>query len=74
MNDIIFLIGRILLVLVFISSGINHLTNDALVGYAQYKKIPNAALAVRLSGVMRSASCSVCGATSPPFSAHCWCC
>ena len=52
MNDIIFLIGRILLVLVFIGSGINHLTNDALVGYAQYKKIPNAALAVRLSGVL----------------------
>ena len=51
-HDIIFLIGRILLVLVFIGSGINHLTNDALVGYAQYKKIPNAALAVRLSGVL----------------------
>ena len=52
MNDIIFLIGRILLVLVFIGSGINHLTNDALVGYAQYKKMPKAALAVRLSGVL----------------------
>jgi uncharacterized membrane protein YphA (DoxX/SURF4 family) len=51
-NDIIFLIGRILLVLVFIGSGINHLTNDALVGYAQFKKIPNAILAVRLSGVL----------------------
>lgn len=52
MNDIIFLIGRILLVMVFIGSGINHLTNDALVGYAQFKKIPNAVLAVRLSGVL----------------------
>jgi len=52
MADIIFLIGRILMVLVFIQSGISHLTQDGMVGYAQFKKIPNPVLAVRLSGVL----------------------
>lgn len=52
MADIIFFIGRILMVLVFIESGIGHLTQDGMVGYAQFKKIPNPALAVRLSGVL----------------------
>ena len=52
MSDIIFLIGRILLVLVFVGSGIGHLTQDGMVGYAQFKKIPSPAVAVRLSGVL----------------------
>ena len=52
MSDIIFLLGRILLVLVFVNSGIGHLTQDGMVGYAQYKKIPSPQLAVRLSGVL----------------------
>lgn len=52
MEGIIFLIGRILLVLVFIGSGIGHLTQEGMVGYAQFKKIPSPALAVRLSGVL----------------------
>ena len=52
MSDIIFLLGRILLVLVFVGSGIGHLTQDGMVGYAQYKKIPSPQLAVRLSGVL----------------------
>ena len=52
MSDIIFLIWRILLVLVFVGSGIGHLTQDGMVGYAQFKKIPSPAVAVRLSGVL----------------------
>ena len=52
MNNAIFVIGRILAVLVFIGSGLGHLTDKNMVGYAQFKKIPSAALAVRLSGVL----------------------
>lgn len=52
MSNAIFVIGRILAVLVFIGSGLGHLTDKNMVGYAQFKKIPSAALAVRLSGVL----------------------
>ena len=52
MSNAIFVIGRILAVLVFIGSGLGHLTEKNMVGYAQFKKIPSAALAVRLSGVL----------------------
>ena len=51
MSNAIFVIGRILAVLVFIGSGLGHLTDKNMVGYAQFKKIPSAALAVRISGV-----------------------
>jgi uncharacterized membrane protein YphA (DoxX/SURF4 family) len=52
MSNAIFVVGRILAVLVFIGSGLGHLTDKNMVGYAQFKKIPSAALAVRLSGVL----------------------
>jgi uncharacterized membrane protein YphA (DoxX/SURF4 family) len=52
MSNAIFVIGRILAVLVFIGSGLGHLTDKNMVGYAQFKKIPSAALAVRISGVL----------------------
>ena len=52
MSNAIFVIGRILAVLVFINSGLGHLTDKNMVGYAQFKKIPSAALAVRISGVL----------------------
>lgn len=52
MSNAIFVIGRILAVLVVIGSGLGHLTDKNMVGYAQFKKIPSAALAVRLSGVL----------------------
>ena len=46
-------IGRILFALIFISSGINHFTKlEAMTGYAKYKKVPAAKLAVLVSGVM----------------------
>ena len=51
--DAVLAIGRILFALLFISSGINHLTKlEAMTGYAKYKKVPAAKLAVLLSGVM----------------------
>lgn len=49
----IVLIGRILFALLFINSGINHLTKlEAMTGYAKYKKLPAAKLGVVLSGLM----------------------
>ena len=46
-------IGRILFALIFITSGISHLTKaEALTGYATYKKVPAAKLAVIVSGLM----------------------
>jgi len=46
-------IGQILFALIFVNSGISHLTKlDAMTGYAKYKKVPAAKLAVVLSGLM----------------------
>jgi uncharacterized membrane protein YphA (DoxX/SURF4 family) len=51
--DIVLLIARILFAFMFVMSGINHLTKtDAMTGYAQFKKVPAAKLAVQLSGVL----------------------
>ena len=51
--DAILIIGRTLFALIFINSGINHLTKlEALTGYATYKKVPAPKLAVVVSGVM----------------------
>lgn len=51
--DTVLIIGRVLFALIFINSGINHLTKlEALTGYAQYKKVPVAKLAVVVSGLM----------------------
>ncbi len=47
------LIGRICLGLIFINSGIRHLTQmSAMVGYAQSKKAPWPKVTVPLSGIM----------------------
>ena len=46
-------IGRILFALIFINSGISHLTKlEAMTGYAKYKKVPAAKLSVIVSGLM----------------------
>jgi uncharacterized membrane protein YphA (DoxX/SURF4 family) len=51
--DIVLVIGRVLFALLFISSGVSHLTKlEAMTGYAQYKKVPAAKLSVVLSGLM----------------------
>jgi len=45
-------IGRILFALVFVRSGIMHLTKlEAMTGYAKYKKVPAAKFFVALTGV-----------------------
>lgn len=51
--DILLVIGRVLFALIFINSGIAHLTklND-MAGYAQFKKVPAAKLAVIVTGLM----------------------
>ena len=47
------LIGRILFALIFLNSGIGHLTNTkAMVGYAQSKKVPAPSFFVPFSGLM----------------------
>ena len=52
MNAVL-LVGRILFALIFINSGIAHLTKTAaMTGYAQYKKVPAAKLSVIVSGLM----------------------
>lgn len=52
MRDELFLAGRILFSLVFIGSGIGHLTKtDATAQYAAYKGVPSPRNAVLLSGV-----------------------
>lgn len=52
MNAVL-VIGRVLFALIFITSGISHLTKlEAMTGYAQYKKIPAAKLSVVVSGLM----------------------
>ena len=46
-------IGQVLFALIFINSGIGHLTKlDAMTGYAKYKKVPAAKLSVLVSGLM----------------------
>jgi len=46
-------IGQILFALIFINSGIGHLTKlEAMTGYAKYKKVPAAKLSVIVSGLM----------------------
>ncbi|MGA0876286.1 MAG: DoxX family protein [Candidatus Nanopelagicaceae bacterium] len=51
--DILLVIGRVLFALLFINSGIAHLTklND-MTGYAKFKKVPAAKLAVIVTGLM----------------------
>ncbi len=52
MNAVL-VIGRILFALIFINSGIMHLTKtEAMAGYATYKKVPAAKLAVIVTGLM----------------------
>ena len=46
-------IGQILFSLIFINSGIGHLTKlEAMTGYAKYKKVPAAKLSVVVTGLM----------------------
>ena len=52
MNAVL-VIGRILFALIFINSGLSHLTKlEAMTGYATYKKVPAAKLGVIVSGLM----------------------
>lgn len=51
--DILLVIGRVLFALIFINSGIAHLTKlQAMTGYAQFKKVPAAKLSVIVTGLM----------------------
>ena len=51
--DVIIFIGRILFVLLFLSSAVGHLTKvDAMTGYARSKGLPAAKAAVIASGVL----------------------
>ncbi len=51
--DILLVLGRVLFALIFINSGIAHLTKlQAMTGYAQYKKVPAAKLSVIVTGLM----------------------
>ncbi len=51
--DAVLIIGRILFALIFINSGIMHLTKlEAMTGYATFKKVPAAKLSVIVSGLM----------------------
>ena len=53
MRDTVLLIGRILFSLIFIGSGVGHLTQtEGSAQYAAHKKVPNAKLMVQLSGVL----------------------
>jgi uncharacterized membrane protein YphA (DoxX/SURF4 family) len=50
--DAVLVIGRVLFALIFVASGINHITKaEHMTGYAQFKKIPAAKASVILSGV-----------------------
>ena len=52
-TEIALIVGRVLFALLFISSGVNHFTqNSAMTTYAKYKKIPMAKIAVYISGLM----------------------
>ena len=51
--DILLIIGRVLFALIFINSGLAHLTKlEAMTGYAQFKKVPAPKLAVIVTGLM----------------------
>lgn len=51
--DTLLVIGRVLFALIFINSGIAHLTKlQAMTGYAQFKKVPAAKLSVIVTGLM----------------------
>ena len=51
--ETVLIIGRVLFALLFINSGITHLTKlPAMVGYATYKKIPAAKFYVIVTGLM----------------------
>ena len=51
--DAVLLVGRVLFALIFINSGIAHLTKlNAMTGYAQFKKVPAPKLAVIVTGLM----------------------
>ena len=51
--DAVLVIGRVLFALIFVASGINHITKaDHMTGYAQFKKVPAAKASVILSGVL----------------------
>lgn len=51
--DVVLLVGRVLFALIFINSGIAHLTKlNAMTGYAQFKKVPSPVLAVIVTGLM----------------------
>ena len=51
--DIILIVGRILFALIFINSGFAHFAQrEAMTGYAQFKKVPAAKLAVPLTGLI----------------------
>jgi uncharacterized membrane protein YphA (DoxX/SURF4 family) len=53
MREEVFLLGRILLTLVFLGSGMGHLMQtEGSVQYATYKKVPSPKLAVQVSGVL----------------------
>jgi len=52
-TEIALIAGRVLFALIFINSGISHFTkNEAITGYAKFKKVPMAKAAVYLSGLM----------------------
>lgn len=51
--DVVVLVGRILFVLLFLMSGIDHLTAaEAMTGYAKFKKVPLPGLSVVVSGIL----------------------
>ena len=51
--EVVMLIGRILFAFMFLMSGINHFAQSgAMVGYAQFKKVPAAKAAVLISGLL----------------------
>jgi putative oxidoreductase len=51
--EILLLVGRVLFALIFINSGIAHITKlQAMTGYAQFKKVPAPKAAVLVTGLM----------------------
>lgn len=51
--DAVLIIGRTLFALIFINMGVMHLSKtEVMTGYATYKKVPTAKLAVIVSGLM----------------------
>ena len=51
--DIVLVISRVLFALMLVNGGLAHFRQlDAMTGYAQFKKVPAARLAVQLSGLV----------------------